>query len=71
MTKTYITRGDGLRARKQPTTAAAILGEFPAGSRLEVDHNVTVGEDVWHALPVAAGGVGLRDPGDIGAPAYL
>lgn len=71
MTKTYITRGSGLRARKQPTTDAAIVGMFPQASRLAVDHNVTVGEDIWHALPVAAGGVGLRDPGDIGAPAYV
>lgn len=71
MTKTYITRGSGLRARKQPTTDAAIVGMLPEASRLAVDHNVTVGEDIWHALPVAAGGVGLRDPGDIGAPAFL
>ncbi|CAB4147558.1 hypothetical protein UFOVP505_36 [uncultured Caudovirales phage] len=71
MTKIYTTRGAGLRARKQPSTDAAIVGVFPDASRLGVDHNVTVGEDVWHALPVAAGGVGLRDPGDIGAPAYL
>ena len=71
MTKIYTTRGAGLRARKQPSTDAAIVGVFPDASRLAVDHNVTVGEDVWHALPVAAGGVGLRDPGDIGAPAYL
>lgn len=71
MTKTYITRGDGLRARKLPTTAAAILGEFPAGSRLEVDHNVTVGDDIWHALPASAGGVALRAPDDANAPAFM
>lgn len=71
MSKVYITRGDGLRARKQPTTDAAIVGMFPAGAKLAVDHNATVGEDIWHALPVTAGGVGLRDPGDIGAPAFL
>ena len=53
MSKTYITRGSGLRARKQPTTDAAIVGVFPEGSKLAVDHNVTVGEDIWHALPVA------------------
>lgn len=71
MTKTYITRGDGLRARKQPTTAAAIIGEFPAGARLEVHHNETVGEDIWHAMPVVAGGVALRAPDDADAPAFL
>ncbi len=71
MSKIYKTRGDGLRARKQPTTAAAILGEFPAGSRLEVDHNVTVGDDIWHALPATAGGVALRAPDDANAPAFM
>ena len=71
MSKTYITRGSGLRARKQPSTDAAIVGAFPDGTRLAVDHNVTVGEDIWHALPVSAGGVGLRDANDLSAPAYL
>lgn len=71
MTKTYITKGSGLRARKQPTTDAAIVGVFPAGSKLAVDHNDVVGEDIWHALPVVAGGVGLRDATDINAPAFL
>lgn len=71
MSKTYITRGSGLRARKQPSTDAAIVGAFPDGTRLAVDHNITVGEDIWHALPVSAGGVGLRDANDLSAPAYL
>lgn len=71
MTKIYTTRGSGLRARKQPSTDAAIVGMFPAGAALIVDHNETVGEDIWHALPVTAGGVALRDPSDLGAPAFL
>ena len=71
MTKIYTTRGSGLRARKQPSTDAAIVGMFPAGAALAVDHNETVGEDIWHALPVTAGGVDLRDPSDLGAPAFL
>ena len=71
MSKTYITRGDGLRARKQPTTAAAIVGDFPAGAKLAVDHNVTVGNDIWHALQVQAGDFPLRDNSDSTYPAYL
>lgn len=71
MTKTYITRGDGLRARRQPTTDATIVGDFPAGSRLAVDHNVTVGSDIWHALQVTAGEFPLRDASNSTYPAYL
>lgn len=71
MTKTYITRGSGLRARKQPSTSAAIVGDFPAGAKLAVDHNVTVGTDIWHALRVTAGGVPLRDASNAASPAYL
>ena len=71
MSKTYITKGDGLRARKQPTTAAAIVGDFPAGAKLAVDHNVTVGDDIWHALQVQAGDFPLRDASNSNYPAYL
>ena len=71
MSKVYITRGDGLRARRQPTTDATIVGDFPAGSRLAVDHNVTVGSDIWHALQVTAGEFPLRDASNSTYPAYL
>jgi len=59
---TYTTRYPGLRVRKQPTIAAAIIGMLPAGSVLSVDHNVTVGDDIWHALRLNAGGVNLQSP---------
>lgn len=71
MNKIYITRGAGLRARKQPTIDAAIVGAWPLGTELAVDHNETVGEDIWHALSVTAGGAALRDANDLGAPAFL
>ncbi len=71
MSKLYKTTMSGLRVRKQPTTDAAIVGMLAEGVALNADHDVTVGDDIWHALPVTAGGAPVRDASDLGVPAYL
>jgi len=66
--KQYKTRYPGLRVRKQPTLDAAIIGMLPAGATIDVDHNATVGPNIWHALSVSAGGAALRASDDITQP---
>ena len=67
MTKQYKTRYPGLRVRKQPTTAAQIVGMLREGATIDVEHNVTVGANIWHALGVSAGGAPLLASDDMGA----
>ena len=65
--KQYKTRYPGLRVRKQPTTAAQIVGMLREGAVIDVEHNVTVGANIWHALGVSAGGAPLLASDDMGA----
>lgn len=65
--KQYKTRYPGLRVRRQPTTAAPIIGMLREGAVIDADHDVTIGENIWHALPLAAGGALLLASDDMGA----
>jgi hypothetical protein len=65
--KQYKVRYPGLRVRKQPTTAAQIVGMLREGAVIDVEHNVTVGANIWHALGVSAGGAPLLASDDMGA----
>lgn len=69
--KQYKVRYPGLRVRKQPTTAAQIVGMLREGAVIDVEHNVTVGANIWHALGVSAGGSALRASDDITQPGVV
>ena len=63
--KQYKTRYPGLRVRKQPTLDAAIIGMLRDGAVIDVEHNVTVGANIWHALGVSAGGSFMNRGGGV------
>ena len=69
--KQYKTRYPGLRVRKQPTLDAPIIGMLRDAATIDVEHNVTVGPNIWHALGVSAGGSALRASDDVTQPGIV